>query len=385
MSLDKIKWRLNEFYQRRWLGLPLPTRTTIAYSSFCAGLVMLAVAVYFMTRGGVGKSTVREEEVVLYTSADAAIAEPVAKEFEGRTGIKVRIVGDSEATKTTGLVQRLIAEKESPRCDVWWSSEALGTVTLAREGVLEPFASSAERDVPTGWPAHLRAQDRTWYGFAQRARVIAYNTTIVPSSGAPRTLRELTDTRYMDKIGMARPQFGTTRSHIAALVAMHGAEPVREFLLALRKNNVRLYDGNSSVVQALTNGEIHVGLTDTDDVWAAQANQWPVAMNFESADKPTAKVQGLRSLGAIVIPNTVARVKGGPNPGNAGRFADFLLGADVERMLAQSGSKNVPVRENLAVEFKQLAIPDPAPVTPKQIADAMAEADAIIAAVFPVE
>lgn len=383
MNLDKLKWRLNEVYQRRWLALPLSTRTTIAYSSFALGMLMLAGAVYFMTRSGIGKTTIEQNDVVLYSSADAAILEPMVKEFEGRTGIMVQLVGDTEATKTTGLVQRIISEKERPRADVWWSSEALGTVALANADALEPFASSAERDLKEGWPSTLRAQDRTWYGFAQRARVIAYNTTIIPAASAPKTLRELTDPKYGNKIGIARPQFGTTRSHIAALIALHGVDPVREFLTKLKNNNVRMYDGNSSVVQALSTGEIHIGLTDTDDVWAGQANKWPVALNYEAADKPNAKVNGLRSLGAIVIPNTVARIKGGPNPTNAQRLIDFLLSADAERLLAQSASKNVPVRDTLAAEFKQLTIPDPAPVTPAQVSDAMKDADALIKELFP--
>ncbi|MFZ4572919.1 MAG: extracellular solute-binding protein [Phycisphaerales bacterium] len=385
MKLDKLKWRINEVYQRRWLALPLSTRTTIAYSSCAVGLLMLAVAIYFMTRGGLGKTTVQENDVVLYSSADSGILEPLVAEFEGRTGVRVQVVGDTEATKTTGLVQRLISEQQRPRCDVWWSSEALGTMALDKAGVLEPFASASERDLPGGWPANLRAESRTWYGFALRARVIAYNTSAVGSGAAPKTLRELADPKWSNKVGMARPQFGTTRSHIAALIALHGPDPVREFLTLLKNNNVRLYDGNSSVVQALSTGEIHVGLTDTDDVWAGQANNWSVALNYEAADKPTAKVKGLRSLGAIVIPNTVARVRGGPNPTNAQKLADFLLSADSERMLAMSASKNVPVREALAAGFKQLAIPDPAPVTPKQIADAMITADAMIKEIFPLE
>ncbi|MDF1532231.1 MAG: hypothetical protein P1P72_07955 [ANME-2 cluster archaeon] len=49
--------------------------------------------------------------VVIYTSVDQVYSEPIFKEFEAQTGIKVLPVYDVEATKTTCLVNRLIAEK----------------------------------------------------------------------------------------------------------------------------------------------------------------------------------------------------------------------------------------------------------------------------------
>jgi hypothetical protein len=45
-----------------------------------------------------------QEQVVIYTSLDKVFSEPILKAFEKETGIKVLDVYDSEATKTTGLV-----------------------------------------------------------------------------------------------------------------------------------------------------------------------------------------------------------------------------------------------------------------------------------------
>lgn len=385
MNLGRLGWQLNELYQRRWLGMPLERRRAIGVGSATVGVIMLSFSIYWLTRGGGGKAYVADPEVVLYTSADPPLIDAVVKEFEGETGVKVRVVGDSEATKTTGLVQRLIAEKDRPRADVWWSSEAMGTVALAEAQILEPFASSAEREIPGGWPAHLRGGDRTWYGFGQRARVIVFNSNVIPKSSAPRTLRELVEPRYLGKVGIARPQFGTTRSHIAAIVALHGRDQARAWLEALKANQVRVYDGNSSVVKGVADGEIQVGLTDTDDVWAGQANGWPVDCVFEAEDGPKVRAKGLPSVGAIVLPNTVGRIKGGPNPTSSARLADFLLSAKVERLLAESSSRNIPVRPELAKAFKSLAVPVPAPVSAQQMSESAKVADGLIAEFFPVE
>ena len=76
------------------------------------------------------------EQVVVYVSVDEHVARPILQEFEERTGIDVLMVGDSESKKTTGLVERLRAEREHPLADVFWSSEAMQTIDLAEDGVL---------------------------------------------------------------------------------------------------------------------------------------------------------------------------------------------------------------------------------------------------------
>jgi iron(III) transport system substrate-binding protein len=301
---------------------------------------------------------------VLYSSVDDALLRSVVASFEAATRVKVLIVGDTEATKTTGLVERLLAERAGPRADVWWSSEPFGTIRLTREGLLEAYQSESEERLAGGWPAELVGKRDAggapaWYGFACRARVMAYDTRDVSPEAAPRALRELTDEKWKGRVGMARPQFGTTRGHMAALAASCGPEALRAWLVAMESNGLRLYDGNSSVVRAIAQGEIDIGLTDTDDVWAAQREGWPIGLSFETPDGPGAGgvPSGLCSRGPMLIPNTVALVKGAPHPVQARALIDFLLGADVENQLARSDSHNLPVGGELPTELAAYSIP----------------------------
>lgn len=317
-------------------------------------------------------------EVVLYSSVDDALLRQVVEAYEAESGVDVRIVGDTEATKTTGLVQRLIAEREHPRADVWWSSEAMGTVRLADEGVLEPYTSGAGADIPGGWPEAMRGRDGLWYSFASRARVLVYNTQRLPEAEAPRTLAELTDPKWRGRVGMARPEFGTTRGHMAALLHADGPEAFRAWLEAMKANGLRLYDGNATIVRAVAQGEIDVGLTDTDDVWAGQRNGWPVAAAFERRADEDGSAGAVRSRGALLMPNTVAKVRGGPNPERAGALIDFLLSERSERMIAETESRNLPVRPALAAEFPDAAVPEPWTVDWQAVADSMPEAMRIV-------
>lgn len=288
--------------------------------------------------------------VVLYTSADDQLARIVADAFTDETGIEVQILGDTEATKTTGLVARILAEQEHPVGDVWWSSEPMGTILLAEQGALEPGAMS--QSIPDDWPIELVAADQSWAGFAQRARVIVYASDRVDE--APTTMRALIESEWKNRVGIARPQFGTTRGHMALLHERWGGQHFEAWLRSLSDNGVRLYDGNMSVVRAIAMGEIDVGLTDTDDVYAGQHNGWSVDLAYESHDE-NPDATSMPSLGATTIPNTVGVIRGAPNPENAERLAAYLLSGACERIIAQSASRNLPVDPEVRAAFSDKA------------------------------
>lgn len=325
-------------------------------------------------------------EVVLYYSADEPIARLVIDAFEKKTGVKVRGVGDTEATKAVGLAQRIRAEKGAPKCDVFWNSEAFLTIALANEGILEPHVTDTTKE----WPAALRDEGHTWHGFAQRARVMVYNTNHPANIGSevtarpPQTMRDL----WHPNLGkgvfvMARPFAGTMRGHAAALVALWGEEGARAWAMQMAQQKVRLLSGNAPVVQAVALGEAVAGLTDSDDVWAGKRNGWPVEMIYLRNDKINIRAETEQKHGPLLIPNTAARIKGGPNPDNAALLVEFLLSADVERMLAKSDSKNIPTRPEVAAEFPELAVPDAATIGLEDIARCVDQAMSIFGEAFP--
>ena len=69
--------------------------------------------------------------VVVYAAQDQVYAEPIFKQFTAETGLKVRAAYDSEAVKTVGLANRLLAERTRPQCDVFWGNEEMRTRQLA--------------------------------------------------------------------------------------------------------------------------------------------------------------------------------------------------------------------------------------------------------------
>jgi len=327
------------------------------------GFFLLALATLALFTGCGSDSP----HVVLYVSADDHVARPIVKAFEQQSGIRVDMVGDTEQKKTIGLVRRLLAEKDNPQADVFWSSEVFNTIRLADEGVLAEHDSAIAGDRPSAFRDPLRR----WYGFAARARVIVYAPDRVAAADVPRTWMGLTNPRFRGRIVMADPRFGTTGGHLGAMkvywTRLAGVSYYEAFLIGLADNEVRLLPGgNAGVVRAVADGEADLGLTDTDDVWAALAAGHRVRLTY-----PRHAIDGVSDGGTLLIPNTVALVAGGPNPAQASALVDFLLGEQVERMLAGSVSHNVPVRAAVAADYSEYAVPDPLKVSLPRVAVVM--------------
>src|SRR5438445_6826237 len=79
----------------------------------------------------------KPNEVVVYTSVDQVVAEPVLRDFEAQTGIAVRAVYDTEETKSTGVLNRLVAEADHPQADVFWSGDPVRPFVLVKRGLVE--------------------------------------------------------------------------------------------------------------------------------------------------------------------------------------------------------------------------------------------------------
>lgn len=256
-----------------------------------------------------------------YVAADQEIAEPLLKIFTMRTGVLVRPVYDTEATKTAGLAMRLRAEKDHPQADVFWAGEPSRMPRLEKEGVLAPY-SSPEAE---GLPRH-----RTWTEFSSRARVILLNTDLVKID--PKGLDDLIRPEWKGRIGIADPRFGTTAAHAAVLKPLFAGE--------LKANGVRLCAGNGMVRELVEMGELAMGLVDTDDAWAAIDRGRPVRM---VVPEPT-----------LVIPNAAGLVAGGPNPEEGRLLLDFLLSAEVEKRLSEKPMRQPPLRG--PSPFKAIAV-----------------------------
>jgi iron(III) transport system substrate-binding protein len=281
----------------------------------------------------IGCTRTDQKEVVVYTSLDQIFSEPILSDFEKDTGIKVKAVYDVEASKTVGLVNRLLAEKGHPRCDVFWNSEVGRTIFLKQKGLFTPYTSPSAKDISL----QFKDKDGYWTGFAARARVLVYNINLLKESDLPKSIFELTKPQWKGKVAMGYPVFGTTATHMAALYATLGQEKTETFLKELKANEVVIVDGNSVVRDMVVEGQLPIGFTDTDDVNVAIQAGKPVKMIYPDRD----------GLGTLLIPNTVALINHAPHLEQGKKLIDYLLSREVESKLAFFESAQMPIRDGV--------------------------------------
>jgi iron(III) transport system substrate-binding protein len=311
----------------------MPNRTAAVLK-----IVRLLVVVSFAIAPGACRAPDRaqtgERTVTIYVSTDRVFSEPVLREYERRSGVRVNVAYDTEETKSTGLANRLLAEKNRPQADVFWSNEPVRTLVLKSREVLAPYRSPSAEGIP---PAVIDP-DGYWTGFSARIRVIAYNTKFVKADEAPQSVFDLADPRWKGRAAMADPRFGSTSFHVAALYAHVGDATMDDFFRRLKANQVRIVDSNSTVRDLVARGEALVGLTDTDDVNVAIENGQPVAMVLPDRN----------GAGVPIMPNMVSLIANAPHPEEGRALIDYLLSPDVERMLAESEAVQIPLHAEVA-------------------------------------
>lgn len=284
--------------------------------------------------------------VVLYCAQDREFAIDLLDDFREQSGLAVAPKFDTEANKSIGLYREIVAEKSRPRCDVFWNNEIVSTIRLQKQGLLQEYRSDSAKT----YPEWAKADDGTWTAFASRARVLIVNTKLVAEKDRPRSLLDLTDDRWRDKVVMARPMFGTTATQTACLFDVLGAETAGRYLTDLKANGVQLAPGNKQVAEWVGRGKtpggkpVAVGMTDTDDAIDEVRAGRDAAIVFPDRD-----AEG--KMGTLFIPNTLCIPKGCPNIDGARKLIDFLLSAEVEKRLAEGPSAQIPLNPEVKAKL----------------------------------
>jgi iron(III) transport system substrate-binding protein len=283
-------------------------------------------------------------DVVLYCAVDPDQSRPIAMAYEERAGIRVRYESEVETLRSVGLSRRLLEEKDEPVADVFWNNEIMTTVYLGQKGILDPLPPG----VADGFPPEWRDPEGRYVAFGARARILLVSRTHLPDpKDWPDSVEDLLDPKYA-KMGlqtcMAVPETGTTFTHAVALLVA-SPEKAKAFFQAIQDASVaedapvRLVKGNGPAADQVrdASNKVAFALTDTDDAWARIQEGANVEVVYPD--------QGPGQPGTLLIPNTVALVKGRPHPGTVSAdLLRWLVSGDTEATLAKGPSAQIPLR-----------------------------------------
>ncbi len=275
-----------------------------------------------------GCSSKDRNAVVVYVSEDQVFSEPVLRDFEKETGIRVKAVYDTEEAKSAGVMNRLLAEKDNPQADVYWAYEPIRAALLSQQGIAAAYQSPSA----LGIPAHFKNPQGYWTGFSARARVLIVNKS---APDKPTSILAYADPAFKGKAVIANPLFGTTTTEIAALFTLWGDEKAKAFLAGMKRNGVKVATSNGESADFVASGQFTFALVDSDDAANRMVQGKPVEMIYPD--------QGENEPGCFIVPNAVVLINGGPHPDAGKKLVDYLLSRETERKLAQSDAAQIPL------------------------------------------
>jgi iron(III) transport system substrate-binding protein len=274
----------------------------------------------------------RSRTVVVYVSEDQVFSEPILKDFERETGITVKSVFDTEEAKSTGVMNRLIAEKSNPQADVYWANEPVRADVLKQRGVSAPYISTSAEGIAD----QFKDPDHYWTGFSARARLLLVNAR---STIRPAGVIAYTDPSAKGRAAIANPLFGTTTAYVAALFTIWGDGRARAFMNETKNNAVKMTTSNGESADFVAAGQVDFSLVDSDDAVNRKKQGKPVEMIYPD--------QEAGGLGVLILPNAVVLIKGGPHPENGKRLIDYLLSQSTERKLAFADCAQIPLHSGV--------------------------------------
>jgi len=279
--------------------------------------------------------------VTVYVSHDQIFSEPILKDFEKETGIQVRAVFDTEETKSTGAMNRLIAEKNNAQADVYWANEPIRAEVLRQQGIAAPYTSPNA----AGIPDTFRDPNGYWTGFAARARVFIVRQDTNPR---PTSVLSYADPRWRGKTVIANPLFGTTTAQMAALFVLLGDERGRAYMQSLHDNLVKLSPSNGDSADLVARGEFAFSLVDSDDVANRMTQHLPVDVVYPD--------QGDDEIGCFIVPNAAVLIAGSPHLEAGKKLIDYLLSKETEAKLAISDAAQIPLHPGVVPPSQLLPI-----------------------------
>ena len=283
--------------------------------------------------GLLGCGATQPDSVTVYVSEDRVFSEPILKDFEKETGIRIKAVYDTEESKSTGVMNRLLAEKANPQADVYWANEPVRADVLREQSISARFVPEAAKDIPEAF----KDSQGFWTGFSARARLFVVNKK---AKYRPTGVSSYGDPSARGRGVIANPLFGTTTAQMAALFSLWGDDRGNQFLASLKANHVKLSTGNGESANLVASGEFEFALVDSDDAVAGvrQGKPFEIVYPDQAEGEP----------GLLLIPNAVALIRGGPNPASGRKLIEYLLSKETERKLALADCAQIPLHPGVA-------------------------------------
>ncbi len=256
----------------------------------------------------------KEGKVVWYTSLALPSSTAIAHYFEKKyPGVSVEV----HRTGSQRVLQRVMQEAAAgiKNVDLIHTSDAGHFELLKDKNMLMKYTPQAV----SGFPDGFKDKNGYYYGMRATLSVIAYNPKIIAEKDAPKTWKDLLNTKWSGKEVSAHPGYsGIIMTHVLALVNVYGWDYFRD----LAKNKLHLVQSANDPAGVVASGERPVGVNGAEYFYYKTQKQGnPIKIVYPKEGVPL-----------VVSPVAIAREA--PHPNAAKLFTEFIFAKESQQLLA---------------------------------------------------
>lgn len=256
-----------------------------------------------------------DDRLVVYTSRQSHLIDPLFERFTAETGIEIDYITDAEAP----LIERLVAEGGRTPADVFMTVDAGNLWYATERSVLQPLESAA---LEAAVPAHLRDPEGHWYGLSVRARSIVYHPDRVDAASLS-TYEDLADRRWQGRLCLRTARKVYNQSLVAMLIEHYGEARTEDIVRGWVANLAAPpFSSDTQMIEAIAAGQCDVGISNSyylGRLLAADPD-YPVRLFWANQD----------TTGVHVNVSGAGVTRHAPRPDLAAQLIEWLAGTEAQ-------------------------------------------------------
>ncbi len=272
-----------------------------------------------------------EGELTVYSGRTRDQIDPLFAKLE-ETYPDFSIARDYDSNEAQ--LNSLTEEGDATPADVFYTQSSGALAALKNAGLGRQLPA----DIVDAVPENKRDPDGQWTGASGRVRAVQFNTDTWSREELPTDIFAYAEEeRFAGEIS-TRPNSGTFRSFIVAMLELEGEERTREWVNAmLEDQDVTLYSSGSQQAQAIANGEVSVGL----------GNQYYAARIIgNEPDTPLDVTFTQNDPGSLFNVSGIAVLEPAGKPNLAAEFVRHVLAAEGQQFFVETNGE-YPVVEDI--------------------------------------
>lgn len=294
-------------------------------ASACFGILAITLLLYGCERQA-GEQPVQNgtangngDRVVVYTSRQPHLVDPLFEAFEAETGIEIEYISDDAGA----LIERLAAEGDRTPADVLLTVDAGNLWQAAERGLLAPVVSAHLLNrVPASW----RDPENHWFGLSLRARTIVYHPDRVDVEQLS-TYEALAGPEWKGRLCLRTSRKVYNQSLVAMMIERLGAERTEQVVRGWVANlATEPFSSDTRLIEAIAAGQCDVGIVNSYYLGRLQK---------EDPDYPVQLFWANQGAGGVHVNISGAGVtRHAPHPEAAQRLIEWLSWDEAQHTLA---------------------------------------------------